>query len=296
MGTWGVGIFDNDTAEDVRAEFRELVAGGIDPETAVERLVESHQVEPDTSDITGDVDAIQFWTALAATQVQCGRLTERVTQAVLEIDRTGADAQHWQELPAADQRRRAKALQKLVAQVTGPQRKPTRIRLAWREQTDLNPGDCLAYRLLSGRWIALRVFEISEGCPMFDVLEGEWDAPPTREQVACPRRRYPNEAVSRLHELCMELNVPLPDLPADTPFPELRQAVADVMPERLRRAFRMQTRPELWQVCRSGPKKGPGDRLRFIASDIPLPTAATSVAVTHWDDFDECLRHDYDLE
>src|SRR5690606_34797854 len=168
----------------------------------------------------------------AATQVQCGRLTERVKQAVLEIAETGADAPHWQELPPADQRRRARALQKLIEKVTGPQRKPTRIRLPWREQTDLTPGDCLAYRLLSGRWIALRVVAIDEGSPMFDVLEGEWDAPPGPADIATSGHRHTRELSDRIREVCSDLKTPLPEGAADGPFEDLfRAAIAATSPQ-----------------------------------------------------------------
>lgn len=298
MGTWDVGILDNDTALDVREEFRELVADGLDPETAVERLVESYQVEPDLSDVTGDVDAVQFWTALAATQVQCGRLSERVKQAVLEIAGSGADGPHWHELPAADQRRRAKAIQKLVAKVTGPQRKPTRIRLPWREQTNLSPGDCLAYQLRSGRWIALRVVAIEEGSPMFDVLEGEWDAAPGPADIATSGHRHTRELSDRVREVCSDLKTPLPSGVLDGPFEDLfRAAVAGTSPQVQDYLHAIRARDGFMVVAQDTPDTLPADRLQPVTTGAATPAPPEfGFPFLFWEAFDEHLSDDYGLE
>jgi hypothetical protein len=42
MGTWGVGVFDDDIASDVRAEWREAILEGANPEDAAATLTSSY--------------------------------------------------------------------------------------------------------------------------------------------------------------------------------------------------------------------------------------------------------------
>src|SRR6266542_2280289 len=73
MGTWGVAIFSNDTAADVRGAFRELIEDGrSDEDATAEVLRRFHE------SLTDRDDAPFFWTGLAATQYRLGRLQPMV--------------------------------------------------------------------------------------------------------------------------------------------------------------------------------------------------------------------------
>ncbi len=71
MGTWGVGIFSDDTALDVRDDWRDLLGAGLDAEIATARLLVQWGQSANDRD-EGPV----LWLALAAAQVSTGRLTD----------------------------------------------------------------------------------------------------------------------------------------------------------------------------------------------------------------------------
>jgi hypothetical protein len=64
MGTWGAGLFADDLATDVRADWHEAIEDGVDPEAATQKLVAKYRAEdPIRSD---DDDGPIFLMALAA--------------------------------------------------------------------------------------------------------------------------------------------------------------------------------------------------------------------------------------
>jgi len=69
VGAWGPGIFANDTAADVRGEFREMIEDGLSPEEATAKILQTSRHRAESPE-----DATSFWTELAAAQVELGRL------------------------------------------------------------------------------------------------------------------------------------------------------------------------------------------------------------------------------
>ena len=73
MGTWGTAIFSDDTASDVRGDYRDYVGDELSGTAATDRVVNEWREtlrDPDEGPV--------FWLALAATQWECGRLESRV--------------------------------------------------------------------------------------------------------------------------------------------------------------------------------------------------------------------------
>src|SRR4051794_34638039 len=70
VGAWGTAIFSDDTALDIRDEWRDAILDGLSTEEATARLLESFD------DYLGDDEDTEkvFWMALAAAQVETGRL------------------------------------------------------------------------------------------------------------------------------------------------------------------------------------------------------------------------------
>ena len=66
VGAWGVGIFSNDVASDIREDFRDLVADGLSATAATDQLVSECGVGKSNDD---DND---FWLGLAVTQPPLG--------------------------------------------------------------------------------------------------------------------------------------------------------------------------------------------------------------------------------
>lgn len=134
MSTDGPGLFADDTAHDVRAEFGELFSEYGDAERATSVLI-SRWAEFLASADQADV----FWLALAATQTRFGCLCDDVRDRAVEIIDAGFHLRRWDGLPS--QRKRADILRRLRAQLLGPQppakvpsrkrrREPPRIDLA----------------------------------------------------------------------------------------------------------------------------------------------------------------------
>jgi hypothetical protein len=151
VGTWGPGIFSDDTACDVRAGWRDLIGDGLSAEEATERILAPYSAELLDREF-GDV----VFVALAVTQWKSGRLLDAVRdEAVAAID-SGRDLHRW-----ADNRdlarRRAQALAKARAMIVSPQPAPVRIARRERSSTLLEPGDVVLYTHDAGKDFVLWV-------------------------------------------------------------------------------------------------------------------------------------------
>lgn len=78
MGAWGTALFSDDTACNVRDDYRDQIGEGLSGPEATDRLLNEWREtlrDPD--------DGPVFWLALAATQWRCGRLESRVKEEVV---------------------------------------------------------------------------------------------------------------------------------------------------------------------------------------------------------------------
>jgi Domain of unknown function (DUF4259) len=88
MGTWGPGIFSNDTACDVRVAYRMALENGLDDQAA------QQQVLDEFADVLDDDtwnEGPLVWLALAKTQWQLGRLDNHVKAEALAVIDQGRD-------------------------------------------------------------------------------------------------------------------------------------------------------------------------------------------------------------
>ena len=156
VGTWGAGLWSDDTACDVRITYRNALEDGLSDEQANELVLTDFA--PDLAD---EDEAPVVWLALAVCQHERGRLTAEVRDRALEVIDTGADLRRWEHLGPRERGRRAAVLTRVRARLMRPQppRKPVRRRP--RHVTTLKPGDILAYRAPSGRFhlLAVRVLD-----------------------------------------------------------------------------------------------------------------------------------------
>ena len=151
MGTWGPGLFSDDIACDVRDSYRDLVGDGHTGPQATEVLLKDWAPQLDDPD-----DGPVFWLSLAATQLRCGRLEDRVKAKALEIIEAGTDLNRWKDAPRA-LRNRQSVLDRLAEELRSPQPAPKRIPKRFRDSTDWTVGEVIAYRLMSGNLVLLRV-------------------------------------------------------------------------------------------------------------------------------------------
>lgn len=151
MGTWGVAIFSDDVAADVRDQYREHLGDGL-PDAEATRLVLEGFVEELADDDTAPV----VWLALAAAQSRVGRLEDRVRDEAIRVIDTGTDLPRWRDDPRAMARRRA-ALARLRDELMGPRRPSRRIPRPIRSVCPWEPGSIVSFRRDDGRHLLLRV-------------------------------------------------------------------------------------------------------------------------------------------
>jgi hypothetical protein len=115
MGAWGTGIFQDDTACDVRDDYRQHLGNGFSGPEATARVLEEY-----ASSLSDPEQAGVVWLALAATQWRCGRLDSTTLENALRVIDSGSDLVRWKDA-GRDCKRRAAGLQKLRIQLTSPQ-------------------------------------------------------------------------------------------------------------------------------------------------------------------------------
>lgn len=151
MGTWGAGIFADDVAVDLRDHYRDLIGEGratVEATDELLRIWSEELADPDTERV--------IWLALAATQVRIGRLEDRVRDRALAIIDSGEDLPRWREDPKAA-RDRDRVLAELRADLSGPQRLPTRVPRPIRSVWPFDPESIVAFRRADGRRSVFRV-------------------------------------------------------------------------------------------------------------------------------------------
>ncbi|MDF2679107.1 MAG: hypothetical protein K0R47_297 [Brevibacillus sp.] len=153
MGAWGPAIFSDDIACDIRDEYKDLLGDGHTGEAATNILLERWEDEINDPEI-----GIVFWLALSATQWKVGRLEEWVKTKAIEVIENGSDLQRWRaEGDPKLVKQRETALLKLKEKLNQPQSQPKKIKKAYKSATDLDVGDAISYRLLSGQYVVFRV-------------------------------------------------------------------------------------------------------------------------------------------
>lgn len=182
MGTWGTGIFSDDLASDLRDDYRDLIAGGVSPADATQRLIAEYKPDHDPDD--GPV----FWLALAATQWRLGHLDESVKQRALQIIDNGDNLRRWEaEATIADVRKRRDVLNQLWQRLMSPPPSPKRPRPRYVQTTDFEIGDIVRYQMKSERSCLLRVVGQHQDkggrMPVVEVLDWAEDALPSEEEM-----------------------------------------------------------------------------------------------------------------
>jgi len=156
MGTWGVGLFSDDTTSDIRDEFRDLIGAGKTAAEATAQLFEESK-----SGFIDPWDEAIFWMALASTQWRLGRLEPAVRAKAFAVIDEGGDLDRWRDEPSLLKRRR-QVLKKLRTQLLRDPPPPKRIPKRHLNATQWEVGEVVAYRLRSGNFALFRVIGYHE--------------------------------------------------------------------------------------------------------------------------------------
>lgn len=166
MGATGTGVFANDLAEDVKADFRALIAEGLAPQAAVERLRRDYKV----GNATGD--QVDFWLALAVTAHRLGRLLPEVREQA-EAAAAAEDLRRWDE---RDRQARRRVVQRALDLLAEEQPPPKVVRAQPVDATALQPGQHFLYEYREGRRVMFRVQTVLDGTtPLLTLLDWEDD-------------------------------------------------------------------------------------------------------------------------
>ena len=150
MGAWGVGIFDDDVASDIRDELEVLLAESDDAEAAASLMIERWRPDDGVDDL-----AMTFWIAMAAAQQEFGARTEGVRARALQLLEGEADIGSF--AGGADQSERRKALSALARQLSAPPKQGRRPKKRGVANNRWSVGQLLFYTLPSGRLCLLEV-------------------------------------------------------------------------------------------------------------------------------------------
>ena len=196
MGTWGTGLYSDDLASDLRADFKDLIGDGLSPEAALDQLKREHAAVLKDQD-----EEPVFWLALADTAWKLGLLPSELRDRAINVIESGRDAKRWDDPKNRDNRDvvLAKLREQLLSAPPSPKRVAKRIRAA----NNWEIGEIVAFQLLSGRWTALRVIGHHEDkggrSAVCEPLDWIGDAPTVKDVygLAIRNRRDARHTVSQ---------------------------------------------------------------------------------------------------
>jgi hypothetical protein len=197
MGAWGPAIFSDDTASDIREEYREAIAKGASAEAAREKIIAAYTPHAEDPDYAAVV-----WLALALTQWSLGRLEDRIRDEAVKAIDSGAAIEGW--LGTASEKPRRAALAKARETLLSPPPPPKTPKRETESVVDWEAGELVAYRLKSGDNIVLHAHELcrDKGGPytLFECLDWRGSELPTDAMLqSLPYARPTPSYVSSLH-------------------------------------------------------------------------------------------------
>lgn len=140
MGAWGVRLYEDDIALDIKNRLDELQKGKTVREITNE-LIDEYSSELD------DIDcAPAFWFALADTQWELGRLLPEVKEQALAWLDKGGDLALWQEENPELAAEREKVLNQLRQKLNSPQPPEKKITQRRIYKCEWKTGDVFAYQ------------------------------------------------------------------------------------------------------------------------------------------------------
>lgn len=295
MGTWGTAILSNDTAADVAAEFKDSIAYGKSIEEAEDQLIVDFCIDEEDDPYA----LCPFWLGLAAQQVKMGRLSERTKANALRIIDDGIDIAIWEQESPKDVKKRQAALDKLRDQITGPQKKPTKVRKPFIDTIEWEEGDGLAYQLPSGSWTALRVRKVvrepkghSAFYEVLDILQPEI---PAETDIRNAKMRLSKFAENQLKDLNL----------AEAEMKAAYERIQRSVPKKSKFSVLKYKKYEFilnsagfWQ-CRSTSGDNPPRPLVKVAENLPVApneSVLGSWPKEDWRELDSLLKRSYGLE
>ncbi|CCW03678.1 MULTISPECIES: hypothetical protein [Bacillus] len=247
----GVGIFEDNLSEDIKFDFQDLISEGYSSEEANEMMVNTY-----ISSLRKHEENI-FWLALAAIQWELGRLNPQVKEKAICIIESKSDLKRWWREPELKKKREL-VLEKLKKNLVSPLPEPKKVKRRVVLKTELEIGDVITYRLLSGQYIILKVVGVNE---------------------------YAGNAYPILM-LCDWIGRDIPDKD---------EILTMEMKEGLNQYF--QKGFQYIEVFPLKKKSYPKERIRLVYKNIEVPSRdAYPIMSMAWDEFDDDIEEYYELK
>jgi hypothetical protein len=247
----GVGIFEDNLSEDIKFDFQDLISEGYSSEEATEMMVNTY-----ISSLRKHEENI-FWLALATIQWELGRLNPQVKEKAICIIESKSDLKRWWREPELKKKREL-VLEKLKKNLVSPLPEPKKVKRRVVLKTELEIGDVITYRLLSGQYIILKVVGVNE---------------------------YAGNAYPILM-LCDWIGRNIPDKD---------EILTMEMKEGLNQYF--QKGFQYIEVFPLKKKSYPKERIRLVYKNIEVPSRdAYPIMSMVWDEFDDDIEEYYELK
>lgn len=144
MGAWGVKLYDNDVAEDIKNTYKEKLQEGKSNEEVTNEIISDYEYMLEDVD-----DAPLFWMALADQQWRLGRLLPNVKKQALKWIEKGADLQVWYDESEKLGNQRKKVLEELSLKLNSSQPPEKKIYKRRYYRCPWKIGDVFAYKIES---------------------------------------------------------------------------------------------------------------------------------------------------
>jgi len=181
MGAWGTALYSDDVAMDIRGLYKELLGEGYSNEIVTKALVRICKEQ-----IEDEEDGPVFWLALADIQWKCGRLMDEVKKLAIEVIDSGMNLERWKE-NKSDYKKRALVLEKLKEQLLSPQLPEKKIKKVFKSFNPFQLYDAISYKLLSGKYIILKVVGERENNgntnPIFEICDWIGESIPSIKDI-----------------------------------------------------------------------------------------------------------------
>jgi hypothetical protein len=160
MGAWGPKLYQDDVAQDIRDQYKDLQKRGKTSEEITNLLINEYGEMVDDID-----DGPIFWFALADVQWEFGRLLENVKKKAIEWIEKGTDQQRWIEENPKEAKIRIIVLNELKEKLKSQQPAEKKVSQHKLYKCEWKIGDVFAYRLesdyakekgLEGRYLLIR--------------------------------------------------------------------------------------------------------------------------------------------
>ncbi len=147
MGTWNVGIFQNDIAEDVKIEYIELLRDGLDAKKADEKMIDIYREIIEMN----DSDTVDFYLSLALIEWQYGRLQSNTKEKALYYATNNEYLKNWELEGKSILAKRKQVLNEFVITINSIQPNEKKIKIIKPFNCIWNIGDIFAYQLNSNK-------------------------------------------------------------------------------------------------------------------------------------------------